>query len=358
MRYFTFLLFSIFTSSLFSQPATADTTIYPVAEIMPMPLMKGCRYDGNLDSARQCAEQKFMGLLAQNVRYPADAQKNNIQGMVVTQFVVELDGQISQIKILRDIGGGCGDEAVRVLKAFNEAGARWLPGKQGEKYIRTQITLPVRFKLEEAKPYYIVSGDTIFTQVSEAAGFRGGVDSLAKYVLNHTIYPPDFRDSCKTGIVEMSLVLYPNGKVKIDNQLDFNNLGDDFQFNAIRLANRTTGLWQAAKFEGKSVTTTFPLRVVYKSDAKTCKTVNENFDKAILLAAEAMSLEEGKDDEAIQKLSEALVLHPNNTEFLYYRGNIFIGQNKREEACKDFSAVKAILGITWFENFGRIICGW
>lgn len=362
-----FLLFSIVLlvcEGIFAQttaPAavSTDTTIYATAETMPMPLLKGCRYDGSLDTARACAEPKFMALLAQNMIYPAEAQEKNLQGMVVCQFVVETDGKLSNFNILKDIGGGCGAEAIRILKAFDEAGARWLPGKQAGKLVRVRVNLPVRFKLEEALPYFIAPpGDTVFTQVDSPVEFRGGIDSLANYIFKNTVYPSDFRDSCRVGVVEMSLMIYPNGKVRVDNLLDFNNLGGDFQFNAIRLANRTEGFWTPAKYQNRAVTTTTPLRVVFKSDSKACSAQNQNFDKAILLANEALQLDESKTEEGIQKLSNALAFHPNNTEILYYRANLYIAQNKKEEACADFSKIKSLLGITWFENFGRIICGW
>ena len=93
-------------------------------------------FPGGLD-----ALSKF---IADNIKYPQLAKENNITGKVFVSFVVEKDGRVGQVKILRDIGGGCGNEAVRVVKMM----PRWKPGKQRGKAVRTQFNLPVNFDLQ------------------------------------------------------------------------------------------------------------------------------------------------------------------------------------------------------------------
>lgn len=82
--------------------------------------------------------------LAQNIKYPQLARDNNITGKVFVTFVVERDGRIADVKLLRDIGGGCGAEAIRVVKAM----PKWTPGKQRGKAVRVQFNLPVNFNLK------------------------------------------------------------------------------------------------------------------------------------------------------------------------------------------------------------------
>ena len=82
--------------------------------------------------------------LSENIKYPQLAKENNIEGRVFVSFVVEKDGRVGNIKILRDIGGGCGAEAVRVVKSM----PRWKPGKQRGKPVRSQFNLPVNFSLK------------------------------------------------------------------------------------------------------------------------------------------------------------------------------------------------------------------
>ncbi len=82
--------------------------------------------------------------LAQNIKYPQLARDNNITGRVYVTFVVEKDGSIANPKVLRDIGGGCGQEAIRVVKSM----PKWTPGKQRGKAVRVQFNLPVNFSLK------------------------------------------------------------------------------------------------------------------------------------------------------------------------------------------------------------------
>lgn len=82
--------------------------------------------------------------LAQNIKYPQLARDNNITGRVYVTFVVERDGSITGCRVLRDIGGGCGQEAIRVVKSM----PKWNPGKQRGKAVRVQFNLPVNFNLQ------------------------------------------------------------------------------------------------------------------------------------------------------------------------------------------------------------------
>ena len=82
--------------------------------------------------------------LASNIEYPTMARESDIQGKVFLTFVVEKDGSITDVKLLRGIGGGCDDEAIRVVKIM----PKWSPGKQNGRTVRVQFTLPVKFVLQ------------------------------------------------------------------------------------------------------------------------------------------------------------------------------------------------------------------
>jgi TonB family protein len=85
----------------------------------------------------------FNKFVADNLRYPAIARENSIEGTVVLNFVVEEDGRITNIEIRRDIGNGCGTEAVRLVRAM----PKWVPGQHKGRAVRVMYTLPVLFKL-------------------------------------------------------------------------------------------------------------------------------------------------------------------------------------------------------------------
>ncbi len=347
-----------------AQTAVSDTTVYDVAEQMPYPLLKSCnpaQHPGwTNDSIRRCAEIQLLTLLSQNIRYPEPARVKNVQGTVVVSFVVEPSGRMTYFKLLKDIGDGCGEEAMRVLKVLDTIGMRWQPALRDGKPVRMRQSVPLRFKLQESLPYFTtVEGDTIYSVVDVDPVFQGGMDSLIAFVYNRLKYPTAYVDSCKTGVIEMALIINDDGTVEVDNQIDFLNLGPDFQWEAVRLANRTNDLCTPAQYQGNPVATTLPLRVLFKSPGKGCVAANDRFDRATLLADEgATLLDQQNTDAAVQKWTEALAIIPNNTEWLYYRGTTLLNLNRREEACKDYNQVKQVLGITWFEGVRKLVCGW
>ncbi len=85
----------------------------------------------------------LMDYLKKNLRYPEIARESEVQGRVIVRFVVNEDGKISDVVILRDIGSGCGQEAKRVVSSM----PKWAPGRQNGKAVKTYFTLPVTFRL-------------------------------------------------------------------------------------------------------------------------------------------------------------------------------------------------------------------
>ena len=81
--------------------------------------------------------------LYENIQYPAMAKETGIQGRVYITFVVEKDGSITDVRLLKGIGGGCDEESIRVVKAM----PKWIPGKQRMKPVRVQFVLPIKFTL-------------------------------------------------------------------------------------------------------------------------------------------------------------------------------------------------------------------
>ena len=82
--------------------------------------------------------------LQENIKYPEEAKELGIQGKVFVTFVVEVDGSITDVRVLRGIGGGCDAEAIRVVKSM----PRWMPGKQRAQPVRVQFNLPIKFTLQ------------------------------------------------------------------------------------------------------------------------------------------------------------------------------------------------------------------
>lgn len=81
--------------------------------------------------------------LGKNLKYPASAQENGIQGRVLVQFVVNKDGSIVEPKVIKSVDAALDKEALRVVSAM----PKWQPGKQRGKTVRVRYTLPVTFRL-------------------------------------------------------------------------------------------------------------------------------------------------------------------------------------------------------------------
>lgn len=82
--------------------------------------------------------------LAESIRYPEQAKKDGVQGRIIVCFVVEADGSITGAEVMRGIGGGCDEEALRVVQAM----PRWKPATQDGKPVRVKYNLPIYFKLD------------------------------------------------------------------------------------------------------------------------------------------------------------------------------------------------------------------
>ncbi len=82
--------------------------------------------------------------LQENIKYPDEAKELGVQGKVFVTFVVEVDGSITDVRVLRGIGAGCDEEAIRVVRNM----PRWVPGKQRGVPVRVQFNLPIKFTLQ------------------------------------------------------------------------------------------------------------------------------------------------------------------------------------------------------------------
>ena len=122
-------------------PKINEREIFKIVE--EHPTFPGCEDIYDNKKRQGCASEKMLAFIYEHIQYPPVARENNIKGMVVLQFVVEMDGSISNVKVVRDVGGGCGEEAMRAVKMM----PLWNPGKQRGRLVRVMFTLPVKFLL-------------------------------------------------------------------------------------------------------------------------------------------------------------------------------------------------------------------
>ena len=111
------------------KPAEEETKIFDVVEQMPT-------FPGG-DAA-------LMKYLSDHIKYPVVAEENGIQGRVICTFVVERDGSITDVKVMKSVDPSLDKEAIRVLKGM----PHWIPGKQNGSAVRVKFTVPVTFRLQ------------------------------------------------------------------------------------------------------------------------------------------------------------------------------------------------------------------
>jgi TonB family protein len=112
---------------------------------------EGLRYEGKLydlgnvelSPEYQGGQKALLKFLASKLKYPVRARDNKIQGKVYIGFIVEKNGSLTDFKVVRGIGAGCDEEAIRILKLS----PIWKPGYVNGKPVRTSYTLPIAFQL-------------------------------------------------------------------------------------------------------------------------------------------------------------------------------------------------------------------
>lgn len=135
-----------------NQQATAEGKVLDVVEQMPS--FAGGSYTVNVMGAdgvmrnetRTCppGQAGLFQWLASNIKYPVVAEENGVQGRVVVTFIVERDGTINDVKVVKSVDPSLDKEAIRVVKAM----PKWNPGKQKGESVRVQYTMPVTFRLK------------------------------------------------------------------------------------------------------------------------------------------------------------------------------------------------------------------
>lgn len=150
-RYFFVLVISMLFSlvSFAQRDSLNEIAQQPVEEIlftnpMEMPRFPGCEDLPTIREKKRCADIKMVEFIYGNFQYPQKSGCSLVSGLIVASFAVEPDGSLSNFKILRDIGGGMGEEALRVLRLM----PNFIPGKQSGKVVSTQINVPIRICLE------------------------------------------------------------------------------------------------------------------------------------------------------------------------------------------------------------------
>ena len=174
-----------------------NDTVYNIVEQMP-------EYPGGVEA--------MMKYIAENVKYPEEAKDKDIAGRVFLAFVVEKDGSVSNVKVLRGIGGGCDEEAARVINSM----PKWKPGKQKGKPVRVSYQIPIYFKLDTPQKTNSLVGSV---WEGTGTGTKGGVTYTWHSILQF--------NSENEGLLIEKLVSQKKNEKPV---VEFENVAMDFEY--------------------------------------------------------------------------------------------------------------------------------
>ncbi len=239
---------------LFDLATSYEDTVYQIVEQMP-------QYTGG--------EEAMMKYVAENIKYPQAAKDKNISGRVFVGFIVEKDGSVSTVKVLRGIGGGCDEEAVRVISSM----PKWKPGIKDGKPVRVSYMMPIFFKLDDGQPAKSVKKEKannpdmtpdkngVYQIVEEMPKFPGGEDALMDYVSKNVVYPKEAQEKGISGRVFVGFIVEKDGSVSDVKVL--RGIGGGCDEEAVRVIS---GLpkWRPGKQEGKPVRVSYQMPINFK----------------------------------------------------------------------------------------------
>ena len=121
--------------------------------------------------------QKALEFLGKNIKYPVAAQQAKIEGRVIVQFVIERDGSVSDVKVMRGVNSELDAEAIRVVSMM----PKWIPGKQRGKAVAVKYTMPIMFRLQTPASEKEKNSSPIVMEVEEGAS-KESVDGMMNLV--------------------------------------------------------------------------------------------------------------------------------------------------------------------------------
>jgi len=212
-------------------PQQVEEEIFKVVEEMPR--FPGCENNElNTRKKEECAKEKMMEYIEDNLNYPKEALDKEVEGMAVIQFTIWKDSTIKNIKLVRDLGAGTGEEAVRIVESMKKMDKKWRPGQQRERPVNVQYTLPVKFKLEKPSkkrsrlrsrnPFDYENDIVDMTNLHEEPLFPDcpkqknsdcSIESLKEFIKVNQLYPEEALENRIQGIVNISFIIEQDGSL-------------------------------------------------------------------------------------------------------------------------------------------------
>ena len=232
-------------------------------------------------------EVKLMEFIAKSINYPKEAIEKGIEGRVFVGFIIDVDGSVTDVKLLRGIGCGCDEEAIRVVKSL----PKWRPAKQNGVLIRVPFQLPVNFKLEDKmdkekgdkktvnadkvvseNEYFYPSSiegevedpeNEVYEIVEQMPRFPNGIDTLMHYIAEQIKYPEEAKKAGVQGRVLVGFIVEKDGSISDVKVLKGIGYGCDEE--AKRVVSSMPN-WEPGMHRGKAVRVKYLVPVNFKLD--------------------------------------------------------------------------------------------
>ena len=209
----------------------------------------------------------LMKFLGNNIKYPAEAQEKSIQGRVIVQFIVEKDGSLSNINVVRGVDPMLDKEAVRVIGLS----PKWIPGKQRGEAVRVKFTVPIAFKIpgkEAAETEgnneiatYKVDANGVYMVCEEMPEFPGGMMECMKFLGNNIKYPAEAQEKGIEGRVIVQFIVEKDGS--ITNAKVVRGIHPSLDAEALRVTS-IMPKWKPGKQKGETVSVRFTIPISFK----------------------------------------------------------------------------------------------
>jgi hypothetical protein len=270
-----------------SNSESIDDQIFEFAEEMPR--FPGCeKIDVKIDKA-VCAYKKMITQIKEKLKYPKAAKNELIEGKVIVRVVITKDSLLTKPVVLEDIGGGCGEEVVRVLKSMNDI--KWIPGKHNGKPVSVSINIPVEFKLtdrwkEKIRLQNPADIDTlkerVFYETDEMPRFPGcesivseveksncSTKKFISYINSNLVYPEELLNRDVNDKIIVKFIIQKNGF--ISNIEILKDMEGGFGAEVKRIItnlNKQGVRWIPGKNKGKPENVFIILPVYFRTKAK------------------------------------------------------------------------------------------
>jgi TonB family protein len=230
-------------------PSKTATTV----DQMPM-------YEGGIEA--------FNMQIQQEIRYPASARNDAVQGEVLAAYTVTKNGTIENIEIIKGIREDLDEEVKRVIATLNKS---WTPGRKGSKAVDVRMTFPVNFMIDGIKSKGTASKDAVVVVgysapppphafVGQMPEFPGGTEGLIKYLTENLKYPKEAREKGIYGKVFVSFIVDHDGTLR---DIDISQgVSADIDAEALRVV-KAMPKWIPAKDKGQEVDVSMVLPIAF-----------------------------------------------------------------------------------------------